>query len=128
MHIRHKLRLCFAAALLVILAVGCGPAAAKATMAGFWADADNNVTTIEDQGTAFAATSVFNLSQSDSQNTLVSSSYGYRALTWRYCPSAKPCLTLQTRTLNGDTLDVHWQNDNGETGQMTLKRVDKGTH
>jgi hypothetical protein len=117
-------------ALLGILAVGCLPfGVAPASMAGFWADPDNNVTTIEDQGGTYAAVTVLDLNQAHSENLLVSTSYWNRMLTWRYCPTAKPCLTLQaTSYRGGDTMDATWTNDKGETGQMTLKRVDKGSN
>ncbi len=127
---RRKFSLFCLSVFLVISAVGCGSNnSASATMAGFWADADNNVTTIQDQSGTFVAVTVLNLNQSDNQNSLVTSSYAYRVLTWRYCPPGKPCLTLQTLTFRGgDALDVKWTNDKGETGQMTLKRVNKGTN
>jgi len=127
---RRKFSLFCLSVFLVILAAGCGSDnSASATMAGFWADPDNNVTTIQDQSGTFVAVSVFDLNQSNSQDMLVTSSYAYRVLTWRYCPPGKPCLTLQTLTFRGgDVLDVKWTNDKGETGQMALKRVDKGTH
>jgi len=127
---RLKSRLFCISALLVLLAVGCLPfGVAPASMAGFWADPDNNVTTIEDQSGTFVAVTVFDLNQSVGQNLLVSTSYWNRMLTWRYCPPAKPCLTLLATTYRGgSTMDVTWTNDKQETGQWKLKRVDKGTH
>jgi hypothetical protein len=126
----QKFSLLCVSALLVIVAAGCGPGTSQqSTMAGFWADPDNNVTTIENQSGMMVAVSVFDLNQSQSPNTLDTSSYAYRVLTWRYCPTAKPCLTLVTLPFRGgNALDVKWSNDKGESGQMTLKRVDKGTH
>ena len=127
---RRKFNLFCLSVFLVISAVGCGSNnSASATMAGFWADADNNVTTIEDQSGTFVAVTVFDLNQSVGQNLLVSTSYWNRMLTWRYCPPAKPCLTLLATTYRGgSTMDVTWTNDKQETGQWKLKRVDKGTH
>ena len=126
---RWKFRLFCMSALLVILAVGCLPfGVAPASMAGFWADPDNNVTTIEDQSGTYVAVTVFDLNQANGQNLLVSTSYWNRMLTWRYCPAPKPCLTLQaTAYRGGDTMNVSWQDEKGGAGQMTLKRVDKGT-
>jgi hypothetical protein len=95
-------------------------------MVGFWMDNDNNVTTIAAQGEGFAATMVYDLEQSHSQNALISSDYADGILTWKYCPPAKPCLTMQTVSFNGDTLDVSWTNDNGESGTMSLQRVEEG--
>jgi len=128
MNSREKFRLVTISALLVLLAVGCGSNYANKGWDGFWADADNNVTTIQDQSGTLVVLSVYNLNQADSPNSLVSSTFAYRQLTWRYCPPAKPCVTLQSKSLNGDTIDVNWQDENGKTGTMTLKRVDKGTH
>jgi hypothetical protein len=127
MNSRQKFCLFCISALLLIIAVGCGTNAANPTMAGFWADPDNNVTTVQDQGGTLVAVSVFDLNQSNGQNLLVSTTFAYRQLTWRYCPTPKPCLTLQTTSFKGNTLDVNWLNEKGESGQMTLKRVDKGT-
>jgi hypothetical protein len=71
-----------------------------------------------------AVTNYYTLASS-SQNALVSSSYVNGVLTWKYCPPAKPCITMQTVSFNGDTLDVTWTNDNGESGQMTLTSSEK---
>ena len=119
----------FVMVVILIMATACssGPAT-PATMAGFWMDNDNNATTIKEQDGGYVATTVYDLEQSHSQNSLVSSSYENGVLTWKYCPPAKPCITMQTVSFNGDTLDVTWTNDNGESGTMTLKRVDKGTN
>ena len=117
-------------ALMALLAAGCLPfGVAPASMAGFWADPDNNVTTIKADGNDFVAVTVFDLNQAQGQNLLVTSAYWNRMLTWRYCPAGKPCMTLQaTSYRGGDTMDATWTNDKGETGQMTLKRVDKGNN
>jgi hypothetical protein len=119
----------FVMVVILIMATACssGPAT-PATMAGFWMDNDNNATTIKEQDGGYVATTVYDLEQSHSQNSLVSSSYENGVLTWKYCPPAKSCITMQTVSFNGDTLDVTWTNDNGESGTMTLKRVDKGTN
>ncbi len=127
MNSRKKLRVVAASALLVLLAVGCGSNYANAGWAGFWADPDNNVSTIQDQTGTLVVVSVYNLNQADSQNTLVSTTFAYRQLTWRYCPPNKPCLTLQSKSITGDSMDVNWQDEKGATGVMTLKRVAKGT-
>ena len=118
------------AAVTVLFAGGClGFGVAPASMAGYWADPDNNVTTIEAQGNNFVVMTVYDLNQAKGQNLLVSTSYWNRMLTWRYCPAPKPCMTLQaTSYRGGDSMDVTWTNDKGETGQWTLKRVDKGTN
>jgi hypothetical protein len=95
-------------------------------MAGFWEDNANNVTTIQAQDDGYVAYTTYYMVASRSQNSLVSSSYENGVLTWKYCPPAKPCITMQTVSFNGDTLDVTWTNDNGESGQMTLTRTDVG--
>jgi len=127
MNSREKFRLVIISALLVLLAVGCGSNYANAGWDGFWADPDNNVTTIQDQSGTLVVVSVYNLNQAGSANTLVSTTFAYRQLTWRYCPPSKPCLTLQSKSLNGNKLDVNWQDEKGQTGTMTLTRVAKGT-
>jgi len=125
---RQRVNLFFLTAVLV-LAVACNSATpAPASMAGFWADPDENVTTIQQQNGNYVAVTTFDLFQSHSQNSLVSSSYENGVLTWKYCPPAKPCITLKTEAFNGNTLDVSWVDANGGSGKMTLKRVDKGTN
>jgi hypothetical protein len=127
---RQKFSLFCISALLVIAAVGCSTplGSMPSSLAGFWADPDNNVTTIENQDGSFVVTTVYDLNQADSKNLLDTTTYWNRILTWRYCPTPKPCLTLIASAFRGgDTLNVSWQNEKGESGQMTLKRVDKGT-
>jgi hypothetical protein len=128
---RQKFCLVCSLAIFVVMlaAAGCSSSATtSSTMAGFWADTENNTTTINEQNGAFAAVTVYDLDQSHSQNSLVSSSYVNGVLTWKYCPPAQACLTVHTVSLSGNTLNVAWTNDRGESGQMTLKRVDKGTN
>jgi hypothetical protein len=112
---------------ILIMATACSSATpAPATMAGFWLDNASNVTTIQSQNDGYVAVTTYYMFASRSQNSLVSSSYENGILTWKYCPPAKPCITMQTVSFNGDTLDVTWTNDNGESGQMTLTRTDLG--
>ncbi len=122
----HKALLLTAAVALVLLSACSGGKPTPSTMAGFWMDNDNNVTTIAQQGDGFAATMVYDLEQSHSQNALISTEFTDGVLTWKYCPPSKPCLTMQTVSFNGNTIDVTWTNDNGESGTMSLKRVEKG--
>ena len=111
---------------ILVMAVACSSATpAPATMAGYWEDNVNNVTEIEYQNDQYVAVTNYYTLASSSQNALVSSSYENGVLTWKYCPPAKPCITMQTVSFNGDTLDVTWTNDNGESGQMTLTRSEK---
>ncbi|MCX6036832.1 MAG: hypothetical protein NTW99_02855 [Chloroflexi bacterium] len=111
---------------ILVMAVACSSATpAPATMAGYWEDNANNVTEIEYQNDQYVAVTNYYTLASSSQNALVSSSYENGVLTWKYCPPAKPCITMQTVSFNGDTLDVTWTNDNGESGQMTLTRSEK---
>ena len=118
----------FLLAAILIMATACssGPAT-PATMAGFWMDDDNNVTTIKSQNGGYVAVTNYYMAGARSQNALVSSSYENGVLIWSYCPPAKPCITMQTVSFNGDTLNVTWTNDKGESGTMILKRTDKGT-
>jgi hypothetical protein len=111
----------------IILAAACGSAKpVQASMAGFWMDNDDNVTTIREKDGGFMAVTNYNFRGSSAQNTLVSSAYENGVLTWKYCPPAKPCITMQTVSFSGDTLEVKWTNANGESGTMTLKRTESG--
>jgi hypothetical protein len=125
-NIRQKFTL-FLITFMLLMAVACSSATpTPATMAGFWEDNANNVTTIQAQDDGYVVYTTYYMFASHSQNSLVSSSYENGVLTWKYCPPAKPCITMQTVSFNGDTLDVTWTNDNGESGQMTLTRTDVG--
>ena len=95
------------------------------TMAGFWEDNAHNVTEIEIQDGQYVAVTNYYTVSSSSQNALVWSSYENGVLSWKYCPPARSCITMQAVSFNGDTLDVTWTNDNGESGQMTLIRSEK---
>jgi hypothetical protein len=111
---------------ILVMAVACSSASSiPATMAGFWEDNNHNVTEIVYQNDQYVAVTNYYTLASSSQNALVSSSYVNGVLTWKYCPPAKPCITMQTVSFNGDTLDVTWTNDNGESGQMTLTSSEK---
>ena len=120
-------RLCFfLIASILIMAVACS-SAKSTSMEGFWMDNANNVTTIEKQNGQYVATLNYYMLSPSAQNTLVSSSYENGILTWKYCPPAKPCITMKTVSFKGDTLDVTWVNANGESGTMTLTRSIKYT-
>lgn len=126
MNIQKKIAFLWAGCLL-LLAAACSKApATPATMAGFWQDNANNVTTIQAKGDGYEATLNYYIFAANSQNTLVSSSYENGVLTWKYCPPAKPCLTMQTVSFHGNTLEVTWTDDTGGSGRMTLTRTDKG--
>lgn len=118
----------FLLATLLIMAAACSSATpAPASMAGFWLDNAGNSTSIQYQDGKYAAVTNYYMSGARSQNALVSSSYENGVLTWKYCPPAKPCITMKTVSFKGDTLDVTWTDDKGESGQMTLTRTDKGS-
>ena len=89
-------------------------------------DNDDNVTTIQEKNGTFVAVTNYNFRGSSSQNTLVSSSFENGVLTWKYCPPAKSCITMQSVSIQGDNLEVTWKNDNGESGTMTLTRTESG--
>lgn len=111
--------------IILVMAVACSSATpTPATMAGYWQDPDKQVSTIEAQNGTYVVVTVYDSVQSHSQNELVSSSYSNGVLTWKYCPPAMPCLTAETVSFNGDTLDVNWTDDTGGSGQMTLQRVE----
>jgi hypothetical protein len=125
MDIRKKFGLVLLGAIL-LMAVACSSAPpTPATMAGYWEDNDHNVTKIEYQNGQYVAVTTYYTVASSSQNSLVSSSYENSVLTWTYCPPARPCITMQTVSFNGDTLEVTWTNANGESGQTTLTRTDQ---
>jgi len=123
----HKKICLFFISVILVMATACSSATpTPSTMVGFWMDNDNNATTIKYQNGEYVAVVTYYLFASNAQNSLVSSSYENGVLTWKYCPPARPCLTMETVAFNGDTLDVNWTNANGESGQMTLTRTDKG--
>lgn len=125
MDIRKKFGLvCMGVVLLMAVACSLGPAT-PATMSGYWEDNDHNVTEIEYQNGQYVAVTTYYTVASSSQNSLVSSSYENGVLTWTYCPPARPCITMQTVSFNGDTLDVTWTNANGESGKITLTRTEQ---
>jgi hypothetical protein len=120
----HKALCLFFVVTIALLAASCG-SKAPATMAGYWMDNGGNVTEIVSENNQFVAVTTYYTLASSSQNSLVSSSYENGVLTWKYCPPAKPCITVKTVSFNGDTLDVTWTNDKGESGKMTLTRSEK---
>ena len=126
MNIRQKICLILITATLAMAAACSSATPTPATMVGFWMDNNNSATTIQYQNGQYVAVTTYYMFASNSQNTLVSSSYVNGVLTWKYCPPARPCLTMQTVAFHGDTLDVNWTNDKGQSGQMTLTRTDKG--
>jgi hypothetical protein len=111
---------------LTIMAA-CSGSATSASMEGFWMDNAHNVTEIQNQNGQYVAVTNYYTFAASSQNALVSSSYENGVLTWKYCPPAKPCITMKTVSFKGDTLDVTWVNANGESGTMTLTRSIKYT-
>jgi hypothetical protein len=127
MNNRQKFCFFLLAAILVMTTACSSATKTPASMAGFWLDNAGNSTTIQYQDGKYVAATTYYMSGSRSQNSLVSSSYENGVLTWKYCPPAKPCITLQTVSFNGDTLNVNWKNENGESGQMALTRTDKGS-
>ena len=128
MNTRQKIYLFFLASMLVMAAACSSATPTPATMAGYWMDNANNVTDVEFQNGQFVAVTTYYMVSSTSQNTLVSSSYQNGVLTWKYCPPAKPCITMTTVSFNGDTLDVNWTNAKGESGTMTLTRSAQGNN
>lgn len=108
-------------AVLVLMMAACA-STSKKTMAGYWMDANGNVTRIDEKDGGYEAVTNYYTITASSQNALVSSSYENDVLTWKYCPPARPCITMHTVSFKGDTLDVTWTNDKGDSGTMTLTR------
>jgi len=126
MNVRQKINLFFLVAILTMVVACSSATPTPATIAGFWLDDSGNVTTIKYQNGQYVPTSNYYMLAARSQNQLVSSSNENGVLTWEYCQTAKPCITLQMVAFNGDTIDVNWTKATGESGQMTLTRTDKG--
>jgi hypothetical protein len=126
---RRKYSFFCISALLLILAVGCssGGSSSSTSMLGYWSDPNNITTTVEMRNGIITAVSVYDLNQPQGKNLVVDSSFNYGALIWRWCLADQTCTTYSTVSLKGDSLTVNWNNDKGQTGQMTLKRVAKGT-
>ena len=127
MNALHKFSI-FLLAIALVMVAACSSSNSSNSMAGFWMDNANNDTEIQEQNGQYVAVTNYYTFAASSQNTLISSSYENGVLTWKYCPPAESCITMQTVTLNGDTLDVKWTRDSGESGTMTLTRVEKGTN
>jgi len=115
--------------LILMLAVACssGGSSSSSSMLGYWADDKNLATTVEMQNGIITAVSVYDLNQPQGKNLVVDSTFSYGALIWRWCLPDQSCTTYKTVSLSGDSLTVTWTDDKGQTGQMTLKRVAKGT-
>lgn len=124
MNIRQKFCLFFIAHVLVMAAACSSATPTPATMEGYWQDPDFHVSTIQEHNGEYVVVTVYDLEQSHSQNELVTSSYSNGLLTWKYCPPAKPCITAETASFNGDSLIVNWTDEEGGSGQMTLIRVE----
>ncbi len=127
MYKRRKYSFFCISAVLLILAVGCSGSSSSNSMLGFWSDPNNITTTVEMQNGIITAVSVYDLNQPQGKNLVVDSTFNYGALIWRWCLQDQSCTTYSSVSLNGDSLTVNWTNDKGQTGQMTLKRVAKGT-
>jgi len=54
---------------------------------------------------------------------LISSSFSNGVLTWKFCPPAESCVTVETVSFGGDSLTVNWTDDKGGSGQMVLQRL-----
>jgi hypothetical protein len=127
MHRRRMHSLFCISALFLIFIVGCSGSSSSTSMIGYWADPNNITTTIQTQNGITTAVSVYDLNQPQGKNLVVSSSFAYGSLIWRYCMPDNTCQTVSTVRVNGDSLTVNVTNDKGQTSSMTLKRVAKGT-
>jgi hypothetical protein len=91
-------------------------------MAGKWLDPDTSgtITTIEAQGNGFAVVSVINPNRGG--NELTSTSYSNDVLTWTYCVPTQVCVTSETVSVSGNSLNATWTSDDGDSGTTTFER------
>jgi len=98
-----------------------------AGLAGSWLDPDTTgtVTTIIALDGGYAADTVTNPNRGG--NELTETNWANGVLTWTYCVSGGACVTTQTVSISGDSLDTTWSNDQGLSGSTTLQRVTSTT-
>ncbi len=98
-------------------------------LAGSWNDPDTitattttpTVTTIAWENGQYVVKSVINPSRGG--NEVTKSSWSDGVLTWTYCVPDGNCITSQTVSVNGDSLDTTWTDDQGNSGETTFERA-----
>jgi hypothetical protein len=114
---------------LLMAPSACSTTTKTTAMVGMWLDDNKMVTTIVVKGDGVDASRVDYILASTIQRYLVSSSYENGVLTWSYWAPTKPGITtMKTVSITADNLVVDWSNDQGGSGQMTLKRTDKAPY
>jgi hypothetical protein len=96
-------------------------------MIGSWLDPDTNgdVTTIFGLEGGLAVDSVIN--PDDGSYELTDQKWDGAVLSWTYCVTNGPCVSVETTGVDGDALYTNWSNDNGDSGSTTLTRVTDDT-
>jgi|WetSurMetagenome_2_1015567.scaffolds.fasta_scaffold47335_3 hypothetical protein len=91
-------------------------------LVGRWLDPDSSgdITTIIALGGGYVVDTVTSPGQDG--NELTSTNWTNGVLSWTYCVPAKACVTMQTLSLAGDSLQTSWSNDLGQSGSATLTR------
>jgi len=91
-------------------------------LVGNWLDPDTTgtVTTIAWQNKQYVVTSVSNPDRGG--NEVTASNWSNGVLTWTYCVPNGACVTAQTVSVSGNSLETTWTNDQGYSGPTTLQR------
>jgi hypothetical protein len=92
-------------------------------LAGRWNDPDTSgtVTTIIWDKSQYMVQSVINPSRGG--NEVTKSSWSNDVLTWTYCVPNGNCITTATVSVNGNSLDTTWTDDQSNSGQTTFERA-----
>jgi hypothetical protein len=106
--------------------VATSPAAGQEAipgLAGRWNDPQTKgtVTTIIWANGQYMVQSVINPSRGG--NEVTKYTWSDNVLTWTYCVPDGNCITSVTVSVNGDSLDTVWTDDQGNSGQDTFNRV-----
>jgi hypothetical protein len=106
--------------------VATSPATGQEAMpglAGRWNDpqTQGTITTIIWTNGQYMVQSVINPSRGG--NEVTKFSWSNNVLTWTYCVPDGNCITSVTVSVNGDSLDTVWTDDQGNSGQTTFNRV-----
>jgi hypothetical protein len=92
-------------------------------LVGKWKDPDTTgtITTIAWQNNEYVVVSVINPDRGG--NEVTESKWANNVLTWTYCPPQMYCITSDSVSVSGDTLNANWTSEHGDTGTTAFSRV-----